>query len=127
MGMWTIELYTNARVVDFYTTYVSFAVDPGAITSGRARALVAVAVSLISVIVGGLTLGRFRGRTGAVTALVLGLIGIVLSVVHLGTSTGGFGTGSGRAGAIVALVLGLIGANLGGLTLARLRGAHNTA
>jgi len=121
LGMWIFEFYTN-----FYT-YLSFAVDPGAITSGRARALVAAAVSLISVIVGGLALGRFRGRTGAIMALVLGLIGIVLSVVHLGTSTGGFGTGSGRAGAIVALVLGLIGVNLGGLTLARLRSAHNTA
>jgi len=39
---------------------------------------------------------------------------MVLSVVHLRSSTGGFGTGSGRAGAIVALVLGLIGMNLGG-------------
>lgn len=121
LGMWIFELYTN-----FYTIF-SFAVDPGAITSGRARALVAAAVSLISVIVGGLALSRFRGRTVAIVALLLGLLGIVLSVIHLGTSTGGFGTGSGRAGAIVALVLGLIGVNLGGLTLARLRRSGNTA
>ena len=59
-------------------------------------------------------------------ALVLGLIGMVLSVVHLGSSTGGFGTGSGRAGAIVALVLGLIGMNLGGLALARSRRSRST-
>jgi hypothetical protein len=52
-------------------------------------------------------------------ALALGLLGIILSVIHLSTFTGGFGTGSGRAGAIVALVLSLIGTSLGGLTLSR--------
>ncbi|HEU4478663.1 MAG TPA: DUF6223 family protein [Pyrinomonadaceae bacterium] len=106
----------------FHTAYFGVAVDPppGAITSGRARSLVAAMVGLISVIIGGLTLAR-NGRAGAIVALALGLIGMVLSVVHLGMSTGGFGTGSGRAGAIVALVLGLIGMNLGGLALARSR------
>jgi hypothetical protein len=122
-------------IAAFYTTHLGFAVDPlaGAITSGRARALVAVAVGLISVVIGGLArarstgrMGTGSGRVGAIVALVLGLIGMVLSVVHLGTSTGGFGTGSGRAGAIVALVLGLIGMNLGGLTLARSRRSHST-
>ena len=112
--------------VDFSTTHFSFAVEPGAITNGRARALVAAGVALISVIVGGLALARSskrigNGRTGAVVALILGLISMILSVVHLGTYTGGFGTGSGRAGAIVALVLALIGMNLGGLALARSR------
>lgn len=106
----------------FHAAYFGVAVDPtpGAITSGRARSLVAAVVGLISVIIGGLTLAR-NGRAGAIVALALGLIGMVLSVVHLGMSTGGFGTGSGRAGAIVALVLGLIGMNLGGLALARSR------
>lgn len=52
---------------------------------------------------------------------MLGLIGMVLSVVHLAGSTG-FGTGGGRAGAIVALVLAVIGIGLGGLALARSRG-----
>jgi hypothetical protein len=51
---------------------------------------------------------------------------MVLSVVHLGSSTGGFGTGSGRAGAFVALVLGLIGMNLGGLALARSHRSRST-
>jgi hypothetical protein len=114
--------------LNFYTTRFGFAVEPGAITSGRARALVAVVVGLISLVVGGLALARSSGRLGAgngracaIMALVLGLIGMILSVVHLGTSTGGFGTGSGRAGAIIALVFGLLGINLGGLVLARLR------
>ena len=115
-------------ITTFYTTQFGFAVDPlaGEITSGRARALVAAAVGLISLIIGGLARAHSGGRNGAgggraaaITALALGLIGILLSVVHLGMSTGGFGTGGGRAGAIVALVLALIGMSLGGMTLAR--------
>ena len=99
------------------------------ITPGRTKSLVAAAAGVISVVIGGLALARSsnhrtgtgNGRTGAVVALVFGLTGMLLSVVHLGSSTGGFGTGSGRAGAIVALVLGLVGMNLGGLALARSR------
>ena len=116
--------------VDVYTIYLGFAVD---LTAGRARAMVAAVVGLISLVIGGLALARSagrigtgNGRAGAIVALVLGLIGMVLSVVHLGSSTGGFGTGSGRAGAIVALVLGLIGINLGGLALARSRRPRST-
>jgi Family of unknown function (DUF6223) len=131
-------LIDDARAaVDFYTIHLGFAVDltDGAIgiTNGRARAIVAAVVGLISLVVGGLALARSAGRigtgdgrAGAIVALVLGLIGMVLSVVHLGSSTGGFGTGSGRAGAIVALVLGLIGMNLGGLALARSRRSRST-
>ena len=103
-------------------TFTQF-VDPlaVAITSGRARSLVAVAVGLISVVIGVLARTRSVRRSGSIAALVLGLIGMILSVVHLGMSTGGFGTGSGRAGAIVALVLGLIGTSLGASALARSR------
>ena len=124
----TLSVY---HIVDLHTTHLGFLVDvpAGAITAGRARSLVAGVVSLISLIVGGLALARSasgKGRTGAIVALVLGLLGMVLSVVHLGTSTGGFGTGSGRAGAIVALVLGLIGMSLGGLALGRSRRSRNT-
>ena len=121
--------------VDFYTIHLGFTDStpvPIGITLGRARALVAVAVGLISLVVGGLArarsgrIGAGNGRAGTIVALVLGLIGMVLSVVHLGSSsTGGFGTGGGRAGAIVALAL--IGANLGGLALARSRRSHSTA
>ena len=112
-------------IAAFYSTDFGFAVDPlaAAITSGRARSLVAVAVGLISVIIGGLARARSVGRAAPIVALVSGLICVVLSVVHLGMSTGGFGTGSGRAGAIVALVLGLIGICLSALALAR---SHRT-
>ena len=120
--------------VDFYTIHLGFAADVViGITDGRARAIVAAVVGLISLVVGGLALARSAGRigtgsgrAGAIVALVVGLIGMVLSVVHLGSSTGGFGTGGGRAGAIVALVLGLIGMNLGGLALARSRRSRST-
>src|ERR1051326_2385933 len=95
---------------------------------GNSRAGGAVAgVGLISLIIGVVARARARrnrdgnSRTGAIVAVVVGLIGIVLSVVHLATYTGGFGTGSGRAGAIVGLVLALIGITLGGLALARSR------
>jgi hypothetical protein len=126
-------LIDDARAaVDFYTTHIGFTVDGAAgaigITNGRARAIVAAVVGLISLVIGGLALARSagligagNGRAGAIVALALGLIGMVLSVTHLGSSTGGFGSGSGRAGAIVALALGLIGMNLGGLALARSR------
>jgi uncharacterized membrane protein len=96
------------------------------ITPGRAAALLSAGVGLISVIIGRLALIRSArrinsGRVMGIVALVVGLIGIVLSVLHLASTTGGFGTGKGRAGAIVALVVGLIGMVLGGLALARSR------
>jgi hypothetical protein len=104
------------------------------ITNGRARAIVAAVVGLISPGHRWAGSGPLRrshrhrdpGEPEAIVALVLGLISMILSVVHLGTSTGGFGTGGGRAGAIVALVLGLIGMNLGGLALARSRRSRST-
>ena len=106
----------------------AFEVPVGEITSGRARALVGVAVGLVSLVMGGVALlrsagrlGKGTGRAGAAVALVLGLVALALSVIHLSSTTGGFGTGGGRAGAIVALVLALIGGGLGGLALSRSR------
>ena len=87
-------------------------------TPARARALAVAAVGLVSLIIGGVALARRSGRSAGMVALILGVIGVILSVVHLGGSTG-FGTGGGRAGAIVALVLSLIGAILGWLARAR--------
>jgi Family of unknown function (DUF6223) len=128
-------LIDDARAaVDFSSIRLGFAAElaDGAIgvTRGRAKAIVAAVVGLISLVVGGVALARSAGRigagggrAGAIVALALGLIGMVLSVAHLGSSTGGFGSGGGRAGAIVALALGLIGMNLGGLALARSRRA----
>jgi uncharacterized protein DUF6223 len=99
---------------------------PVGMTPGRAQSLGALAVGLISLILGGLALGRSGGGAGgrprrATVALVVGVIGMIASVVRLATSTGGIGTGSGRLGAIVALLVALIGTFLGGLALARSR------
>ncbi|HKO81480.1 MAG TPA: DUF6223 family protein [Chitinophagaceae bacterium] len=96
------------------------------ITPARAAALIPAVMGLISVVIGRLALIRSArrissGRIMGITALTMGLIGIVLSVQHLARATGGIGTGSGRLGAIVALVLALIGIVLGGLALARSR------
>jgi hypothetical protein len=103
------------------------------LTPGRAEALRAVAMGLLSLVTGGLALARSAGlvgsgsgRAGGVIALVSGIVGMVLGVVHLGQSTGGFGTGGGRAGAIAALVLAMIGINLGGLVLWRSRRPRGT-
>ena len=98
-------------------------VPAGAVTSGRARALATVALGLACVVVGGIAFFRSAaspGKAGAVTALVLGAIDTLLSVVHIAGSTG-FGSGGGRAGAIVALALAIIGMILGGLAIARTR------
>jgi len=108
--------------------FFAFDVPTGEITTGRARALVGVAVGLISAIIGVVAmlrssgrLGAGSGRVGAVVALALGLIGIILGIIHLATSTGGFGTGGGRAGAIVGLVVSVIGVILGGFAITRSR------
>lgn len=108
-----------------HVSVAAVVIGPG---SGRLGAIVAAAVALIGMVIGGLALARSAGRIGtgsgrrgAIVALVVGLIGIVLAGLHLATSTGGIGTGSGRLGAIVALVVGLIGVALGGLALARSR------
>src|SRR5690349_4161534 len=96
------------------------------ITPGRLFSIVAGLVGLISVIIGWLALARSASplnsrRFGATVALIMGLIGIILSGLHLATTTGGFGTGKGRAGAIVAIIIGLIGTVLSWLTLTRTR------
>lgn len=93
------------------------------ITAGRARALVGVAAALVSLVIGWRVKVRANRskpnvRSGAIAALVLGSVAVVLSVVHLSISAGAvFGSGSGKAGAIFALVPALIGIILGGLVL----------
>jgi hypothetical protein len=87
------------------------------ITVGRAQSLAALAIGVISVVIGALSRAR-RGR--ATAAVVAGLIGILFSSVRLANTTA-IGTGSGRLGAIVALAVAVIGTVLGGRALARAR------
>jgi hypothetical protein len=95
------------------------------LTAGRARSLVGVAVGLISVIIGWRAKARsdFGNSRPQVIAAVLGVTAIILSVVHLANTTGGFGTGGGKAGAIVALALGVAGTALNVLRLRSKRGS----
>lgn len=101
---------------------------------GRVGGSVAALVALAGVVTGGLALSRARrdrsdasgtvaaggnGHDAAIAALVLGLVGVVLAVVHLATSAGAVGTGSGKAGAMVAAVLGVIGVLLARQALSR--------
>lgn len=117
-------------ILNLFTLPVVFAfqVAGGEITTQRARALLAVAVGLISAAIGAVAFvrsGRGSGSVAAAIALVLGLIAAVLSVIHIAGSTG-FGTGGGRAGAIVALVLALAGIVLAGVAFTRSRKRQGT-
>jgi len=113
----------------FVSLSLALATPPGYgdITSGRAQALVALVVGLISVVLGARALSRSAAGQGSrrtTAALGVGLIGMLLSGLHLANAKGGIGTGSGRLGGMVALVVALIGTALGGLALARSRRAH---
>lgn len=94
------------------------------ITAMRARSLVGGVLGLISLVIGWRARNRAlkgignKGRKGAVVALSLGAVALLLSLFHLSLSAGAvFGSGSGKAGAIVALVLSLIGITLSIWTL----------
>jgi hypothetical protein len=94
------------------------------ITPARARSLVGGVIGLASVVIGWCAKSKAvknskSSRSWGISALVLGLVAVILSIVHLAGNTGGFGTGGGKAGAIVALVLGIIGAALGGRAMRR--------
>ncbi len=99
------------------TAYVS------GITPGRARSLIGGVVGLVCLVLGWRAKSRSKAansiiRTTAVVALILGAIGILLSVVHLISTAGAvFGSGSGKAGAIVALLLSCVGMVLAALAL----------
>ena len=102
------------------------------LTSRRLWATIVVVISLVGVIVGGLTLvplgSRFGGasrRLGAIVALVAGLIGLVNGGLVLAFANGGPGSGNGVVGGAGALVLGLVAMALGVLALARSRRETN--
>ncbi|MFG3182101.1 DUF6223 family protein [Streptomyces nigra] len=62
-----------------------------------------------------------NARTGALSALAVGVAGTALAVLHLATSSGGPGTGTGMVGAVAAIPLGLIAMFLGRRALSRSR------
>lgn len=96
-------------------------------TPRRIWMLVFMALTLIGVIVGGLSQRRSRigtsaGRIMAIVSITAGLIGVVNGVVNLATATGGPGTGNGVIGGGVAIVLGTVSLALGWIALARSNG-----
>lgn len=87
------------------------------LTSARARSLVGTVLALVSVVIGWRVKRRSAVSPGgqrpwAITALVMGVIAVALSLLHLLNTSGGFGTGGGKAGAIVGMVVGVIGSVL---------------
>ncbi|NRQ33388.1 hypothetical protein HII36_16260 [Nonomuraea sp. NN258] len=95
------------------------AVDPYALTSGRAWSLTAAVLGLVGVVAGGLALRAVSRRRGAVVALAAGVAGGVMGAVALITADGGPGTGNGIVGGVVALVLGVIAVVTGGMARTR--------
>jgi hypothetical protein len=101
-------------------------------SAGRFGAFSAGVLGLVGIVISGRALARSAGRTrsdtdvgatdrlrGAIVAMMLGLIAIVVGGLIVATSDGGLGTGNGLGGAVVAMVLGLIAIVLGGLARAR--------
>ncbi|MEV4362164.1 DUF6223 family protein [Nonomuraea sp. NPDC049625] len=91
------------------------------LTPGRLWSLVAIALGLVGVILGGLALARSTGRARAVVALAAGLAGAVVGGLVVAAAEGGPGTGYGIVGGVIALLVGLVGVALSGLALTRSR------
>lgn len=96
------------------------------ITGERAKALIGAAAGLISLITGAVALirsgkltGKKRSNTIVIITLLTGLTGLILSLIHLGSITGDFGTGGGKAGAIAALLFSVIGLVFGSISILR--------
>ncbi|WP_285059221.1 DUF6223 family protein [Pedobacter ginsengisoli] len=102
----------------------------GNIGSGRFLPTVAALIGLTGVLIGRWALIHSKRtenrkvKSGALLALISGLISLAIGMLHAVNSAGGFGTGNGLAGAIVAMILGLTALVLGGLALARSRRAY---
>jgi hypothetical protein len=98
------------------------------LTSGRLWSLVAAALGLAGVVIGGLALARSATRPGAgskrnraIVAVVAGLTCTVIGGLVVAAAKGGPGTGYGIVGGFVDLVVGPIAMILGGLAVSRAR------
>lgn len=89
------------------------------ITPARAIGLAELLLGILSIVLA-VRAKKRSSIAGTKTALTLGLLAIVFSIVHFITTSGAvFGSGSGKAGAILAIILSLIGIILSGLVLRR--------
>lgn len=75
-------------------------------------------MGLVSLILSLVAFFRRRDRLIPISALALGLVGVVLSAVNIAGSSG-VGTGGGRLGSIAGLALGIIGIAVSALVLIR--------
>jgi hypothetical protein len=120
----TNRIYSQTPDTTISSTTTSDSGYVKGVTPMRARALAGGILGLISLIISWRARSRSvagignKGRNGAVVALLLGAIAIVLSIIHLSVTAGAvFGSGSGKAGAIVAIFLNSIGMVLAALAL----------
>ena len=103
------------------------AADTYGLTAGRFWSLVAAALGIAGVAIGGLALTRYRritsgfGRRAPVVALAAGAVGAAVGGLVVAAADGGPGTGYGIVGGYVALVIGLVAVAIGWLALTRRR------
>jgi hypothetical protein len=88
---------------------------------GRFAASLAMMAGLLGAVSGARALIRGKARRQALVAVVLSPMGLLVGGLVAATADGGVGTGKGFGGAVVAMVIGLIGTVLGGAALARSR------
>src|SRR5262245_977269 len=85
------------------------------VTTKRIAASTAILTGLIAAAISWLALVRSvrrignDGRRGAMVAMVLGPISLIIGGAVLATAEGGVGTGNGVAGGVVAIVVAVIG------------------
>jgi hypothetical protein len=137
MSVRTVLAVAGAALISVLALAEPAAADPAGLpvavsvytlSGGRIGASLAALVGLLGAVNGGLALARSTGKghirtwarhNGAVTALVAGLIAVVVGGSVAATADGGVGTGNGLAGAYVAVLMGLIAVILGGLARSR--------
>jgi len=88
------------------------------LTAGRLWSLVAAALGLVGVAIGGLARTRVLGgnksqRRNALLAMLSGLAGSVIGGIVVAVADGGPGSGSGIVGGYLALPIGLLAMALG--------------
>lgn len=89
------------------------------ITPARAIGLAELLLGILSIVFA-VRAKKRSSIAGTKTALTLGLVAIVFSIVHFVTTAGAvFGSGSGKAGAILAIILSLVGIMLSRSVLRR--------
>jgi len=96
------------------------------LTAGRLWSLVAAALGLVGVAIGGLARTRVLGgnksqRRNALLAMLSGLAGSVIGGIVVAVADGGPGSGSGIVGGYLALLIGLLAMALGGRAMNQAR------